>query len=139
MKRLPTDLELLNTIYDMYFDEYASYVEGKSTRRSKNYVPLDIRKIAEKLKTEEDIIFGRLYYVLERRHGYKNERGTDVHFFAHNLGEGEIHSIHFPYMASELAGLRNEHRTAHHNFIAAAVSAIAATISVVVTYWTAGR
>src|SRR5262245_28891820 len=66
-KTIPTDLKILQAIYDQHFDEYAGFEPAKPNRGDKLYVPIDIAKIASKLDTDGDIIFGRLYYVLERK------------------------------------------------------------------------
>lgn len=79
-------------------------------------------------------MFGRLYYHLEHKYGYKQKNGAAVHFFAHSLGVGEdreLHCVNFPYMASVLAELQQAHRTNRNNFIAAGVSAVGAILSAV--------
>lgn len=96
MRKLPTDLQILDAIYEMYFDEYASFTDdGPSKRLSKVYVPLDIEKVAAKLATEGDIVFGRLYYVMDRKYAYKDDSdGSLVPFFAaHSLSRNFIASI----------------------------------------------
>jgi len=109
MKRAPTDHDLLNAIYERYYDEFAAYDEQAATRSSKIYVPIDIDVIAGELKVDSDIVFGRLYYHLENRYGYKDDDGSMVHFFAMRVG-GDRHCINFPYLSSVLAGLRDENR-----------------------------
>lgn len=109
MRILPTDLKILNAIYDRYYDTYASFSEKKSNRSSKIYVPIDIEQIAKDLRVDGDIIFGRLYYHLENKYGYKQDDGLQVHFFGMVIG-GDRHCVNFPYVASILADLRDENR-----------------------------
>jgi len=101
----------------------------------KIYVPLDIRKVAEGLKTEEDIVFGRLYYQLEHKYGYVKSDKTHVHFFKLSIqlmdGRREIHLINFPYMAAILADLRHEHKVQRLNLWTAIGSAAFAFISAI--------
>lgn len=104
---IPTDLQLLDTIYERYRD---TYEEGK--QRPRNYVPIDIHAIAKALDVEPNSVFGRLYYHLQPKYGYEktiDDRIVSVHFFDIEIG-GQRHSIHFPLMMSVLAGLRREHR-----------------------------
>ena len=109
MKRSPTDLKILDAIYDRYYDVFSNYEKDPSSRSSKIYVPIDIALVAKDLRMDGDIIFGRLYYHLEDRYGYAHEDGSRVHFFAMQLG-GDRHCVNFPYVASVLANLRDEDR-----------------------------
>lgn len=109
MKKTPTDLELLNAIYDRYYDEFAKYSKEERLRNSKIYVPIDCSEIAKQLGVNADIIFGRLYYHLENKYGYTHEDGSKVCFFACKVG-GDPHCINFPYLASVLATLMLENR-----------------------------
>ncbi len=135
MKRLPTDLEILNEIYKQHYLDYVNFNIDRSIRSDKILVPIDISKVAKKLKAEDDIVFGRLYYYLEHKYGYKNEDGSEVNLFALIVGglnsRLERHCVNFPYMASVLADLRYAHKTSRFNLIAATVSAIGAILSVI--------
>ncbi len=138
-KRLPTDLEILNTIYEEYYEEYEKFDRGQSTRKIKVYVPTDIAKIAEKLGVEKDIVFGRLHYHLNKKYSYKNddERGSKVFFFSHTEmtddPELEKDHIQFPYMASVLADLRQEHGKAWRAYRLAVASLILSLVSLGMT------
>ncbi len=59
-------------------------------------------KIAKVLDVDEDIVFGRLLYHLEKKYGYVQDGGSHVHLFAINLGK-DHHVIHFPLLSSILA------------------------------------
>jgi hypothetical protein len=121
LKRLPTDIEILNEVYERYYDVFAQYVanarttdaEARTTedeaRDSKIYVPIDIAAIASGLRVDGDIVFGRLYYYLEERYGYTKEDGSRVHFFALRAGK-DRHCVNFPLLGSVLADLRDQAR-----------------------------
>jgi len=132
-KCIPTDLRILDAIYQRHYDEYVRYSRGDGSRSTKIYMPVDIEKIAQDLKVDEDIVFGRLYYHLEHKYGYKQDDGTSVSFFALRIGE-DTHCVNFPLMASVLADLQDQSR--RHNvaiWIAVAsfcVSVISVLISV---------
>lgn len=126
MKAIPTDLEILNTIYEQYYDAYASYSDAKPNRTTKVYVPIDLQKLASEFQVDLDIIFGRLYYHLEKKYGYKDATGGHVAFFAMGSG-GDRHCIHFPYAASILADMRAENRKYR---IATTISVISIIIAI---------
>ena len=109
MKRLPTDLQLLDTIYGMYYDDFASYSDKTPNRSSKIYVPIDIDKIARQFNVDGDIIFGRLYYHLDQKYRYEQPEGGEVHLFSVVVGR-DHHCVNFPYVASLVAGLREQDR-----------------------------
>jgi hypothetical protein len=107
MKKLPTDLEILNAIYEQYYETFAHYTDDNGSRRSKVQVPIDIHKIAADLKVDGDIIFGRLYYHLNKKYAYLKENGAKVSFFELMIDKDK-HCINFPLMASVLADLRDK-------------------------------
>jgi len=107
MKNPPTDLKILRLIYKVYYDSYKAFTRENKNRKVKVYVPIDLDLLASKLKTDKDIIFGRLYYHLENKYGYKNDDGSHVAFFTRIDGEDKD-CIQFPYMASVLANLEEE-------------------------------
>src|SRR5262245_19645156 len=109
MAELPTDLEILDVIYDRYYETFASYSKDNPTRATKVFVPIDITAIARSFGVDDDIIFGRLYYHLDKKHGYKDESGNTVHAF-YSFSGPEGHSVNFPLVSSILADLRREDR-----------------------------
>lgn len=125
--KIPTDLKLLNKIYEMYHLEYAKFERNDGTRESKIYIPIDSIKIANLLKVDQDIVFGRLYYHLERKYGYKQDDGSFVHFFALVVGE-DHRCVNFPLLASVLAGLISENK---RFWIGTAIAILALVLSVV--------
>jgi hypothetical protein len=127
MSHLPTDLELLDTIYRTYYDVFASYSEASPNRSSKIYVPIDIDRISKKFDLDADIIFGRLYYHLDQKYRYKDEGGGNVHLFSVVVG-GDRHCVNFPYVASLVASLRDQDRKFR---IATGMAAVSLLVSVV--------
>jgi len=109
MRILPTDLKILNVIYEEYYDTFISFSKKNPDRSAKNFIPIDIAQIAKRFGVDVDIIFGRLYYHLELKYGYQNPNGTKVSFFALKAGSDK-HCINFPYMASVLANLREREK-----------------------------
>ena len=109
MRRLPTDLQILNAIYDRYYETFTKYTDGDKSRSAKIYVPIDIKQIADDLKVDCDIIFGRLYYHLEQKHGYRQDDGSVVLFFSLRAGD-DVHCVNFPLLAAVLADLRDQAR-----------------------------
>ena len=128
----PTDLQLLDAIYNRYYGEFVSYDEDPSVRSTKNYVPVDVKEIGNELGIDVDIVFGRLYYDLEGRHGYSQDNGSRVHFFAMRVG-ADNHCVHFPYLASVLAGLSQEDRKFRIATIVAFCSFIVAATALVLS------
>ena len=112
MRILPTDLKILNAIYEQYYDTFVSFLKNNSDRNAKNLIPVDIKLIAQKLGVDVDIIFGRLYYHLEQKYGYSRENGAKVVFFTLKAGAdgADENCINFPYMASVLANLRDREK-----------------------------
>src|SRR5262245_57053504 len=137
MARSPTDLAILNTIYDRYYYEYLRFSKNSSERESKIYVPIDCAAIAQDLSSDPDIIFGRLYYDLEKRYGYEQKDGSVVRFFAFQVGE-DRHAVHFPYLASVVANLRSESRRHTTATVVAVASFVVSLISLAVSIGLAG-
>jgi hypothetical protein len=107
MKRLPTDLEILEEIYNRYYDTFSAFSDGVPKRNAKIYVPIDIDAIAKHFKVDVDIIFGRLYYYLDRKYGFTEPNDVIVPFFTLAAGP-DLKCVHFPLLASVLANLREE-------------------------------
>ena len=133
-KRLPTDLEILDAVYKRYYKVFKTYSEGVSNERSsKIYVPLDIIAIAKDLGVDADILFGRLYYDLDKRHGYERDDGVKVPFFYLLLDDKDRHCINFPYMAAVLAGLRDERSQRRTGIVIAVVSLVISGVSLFIS------
>lgn len=110
--KIPTDRQILEVIFEHYRTAFAGYEENKD-RSSKIYVPIDCQKIARILGTERDIVFGRLYYHLEHKHGYVqkdgSKDGSKVHFFTLKAGN-DAKCVNFPLLVSVLADLQEQEK-----------------------------
>ena len=132
MKWPPTDLEIIQHIYQAYYGKYAEFSKDEQNRETKIYVPIDIEFLAKQFRIDGDILFGRLYYYLDEKYGFERPDGTKVHFFALAVGN-DRHVIHFPLLASVLAELKSQQRK--HLFatwisiVAIGISIISVTIS----------
>jgi hypothetical protein len=119
---------MLGEIYDTYYEDFARFQRGDDTRETKILVPIDVVRVARSLGVDPDIVFGRLYYHLEPRYGFKREDGTSVSFFARRLGDDQD-CIHFPLLASVLAGLREQFRWTLYTTALASVSLAVAIVA----------
>jgi hypothetical protein len=135
MRELPTDLEILDKIYKHNFDKYMQFNKSATCRETKYFVPIDIKEISNSLNVDPDIVFGRLYYHLEKKYGYRQEDGSLVPFFAPHVGQ-DNHCINFPYLASVLASLRSENMKYVFATAVAVVSLIVSLISIAVSVTT---
>lgn len=126
--KTPSDLEILDAIFEKYYDSFASFSEAKADRSTKVYVPIDIASLADDMKVDPDLIFGRLYYHLDNKFAHDK-----VHFFSVKVGD-DLNCVNFPYLASVLADLRKEKSryslAMSLSIISVIVSAIALVISV---------
>ncbi|MFW5795207.1 MAG: hypothetical protein ACOCV1_06950 [Bacillota bacterium] len=119
----PTNLEILEAIYNRFYDSFISYKDNNEVRESKIYVPIDIEKISNDLKVDEDIIFGRLHYHLENKYGYINKNEKHVYFFANKFGN-DNHCVNFPYLSAVLSKLRDR----NNKYVITQIIAITALI-----------
>jgi hypothetical protein len=132
MKHLPTDLQILDAIYDRYYDTFVEFTKQNQNRATKIYVPVDLAAIAKDLKVDGDIVFGRLYYHLENKYGYQSDERTRVHFFTLNVlleGRNDHHCVNFPLLASVLADLRDSSRKQRLATYLSVISLVIAVIS----------
>ena len=106
MRRPPTDLKILRLIHKRYIDEFGKFDSSspEPERSSKLYVPIDCAALAKSLNVDPDIIFGRLYYHLDKKYGYVNTDGSRVHLFAFAVGN-DRHAVNFPLLSAVLAEL----------------------------------
>jgi hypothetical protein len=127
MKNIPTDLNILETIYNHYYDEFQSYDKNNKKRVSKTYVPIDIHLIADQLQVDPEIIFGRLAMHLNKKYGYKNDNGSETPFFA-SVYSSDKNAINFPLLSSVMATLNDERRRQSQSF---RISIVAIIISII--------
>jgi hypothetical protein len=106
MRRPPPDREILRKIHKRYYEQFGGFKENEPEleRESKIYVPIDCVAIAQDLSVDPDIVFGRLYYHLEKKYGYTQQDGSRVHLFAFAVGK-DRHAVHFPLLSAVLAEL----------------------------------
>jgi hypothetical protein len=101
--KLPSDLKILTEIYERYYEQFKNFSREEPTRECKVYVPIDIRAIAAGLETDEYLLFGRLYNHMNKKY----EGNEESPLFSMKVGK-DGHAIHFPLLASVLAGLKEE-------------------------------
>jgi len=134
--KAPSDRKVLSTIYDAYYKEFETFILGADNgRSSKVLMPIDCKFIAQKLKVDGDIVFGRLYYHLQEKYGYTRDDGSKVAFFALMAG-GDRHCINFPLAASILAGLQEENSKTQRATLLSTL-AIVISITVPIVTWLA--
>ncbi|MCE0721841.1 hypothetical protein [Legionella resiliens] len=76
-----TDLKLLKTIYNAYYNDYITLFNNETKEReTKIYVPIDIDKLSNQLKMDSEIFHQRLYTHLEKEFGHE-----DKHLFVKKL------------------------------------------------------
>ncbi|MBU1690731.1 MAG: hypothetical protein KKD65_08330 [Gammaproteobacteria bacterium] len=126
MSKLPTDRQVLRCIFEMYESSYPGRTSAESKGENDPYLPIDITEVAKRLDCKPELLFGRLYYYLDARHRYKQDNDAIVSLFQLNL-QGKRHCVHFPFLASILAGHEEEHK---RNSWSLAVSIVALVLSV---------
>jgi hypothetical protein len=135
MKRPPTDLEILEEIYDRYYTDFCAYSKNNKIRKTKNYVPIDIQAIADHFSVDGDIVHGRLYYHLDHKYGIISKDGDKVPFFlfVENSTPEICHQVQFPILASAIAELRETRNQFLWATCLAAASFIIALLALIVS------
>ena len=107
---LPTDLEILNKIYELYYDDFVEFDEDNPTRKDKYIVPIDCKEVAKELNANAELVFSRLYYHLREKYGYSKimPDGKKLLVKVYIREPGPKHYVHFPFMTSVLAELREK-------------------------------
>ncbi len=103
-----TDRLLLKEIYNIYYPEFCNYDKNPDSRNNKIHVPIDCEMIAKRVNLEPDIVFGRLYYHLDRKYGYKKDDGSVVHLFAKKVGD-DWRTRNFLMLSAVLAELEQSY------------------------------
>ena len=127
MKWPPTDLQIVEEIYRRHYDEFSRHSRELKVRDTKVYVPIRVKELADHFGVDGDIIFGRLYYHLEPKYGFKKGDGSEVRFFDIQLQE-DRHVVQFPLLAAVVADLRDKRRK---HLIATWLSVVALIFSAV--------
>lgn len=126
MNKNVVDRVILNQIHDKYYNDFINYDEKSPTRDTKIYVPIDCELIAKKLGIEPEILFGRLYYHLDKKYGYTQDDGSKVNLFTLQVGT-DRHVVNFPLLSGIVAELN---QSFYRFTLPLALSIIAVIISV---------
>lgn len=124
--KIPTDIKLLKVIHNLYYEDYKDF--SKDKRETKIYVPIDCKLVANKLGVDGDIVFGRLYYHLDKKFGYQVSDNSRVHFFSPMVGK-DRHCINFPLLSSVLAGLKERKKEFWTSTIIAGIALVISIIA----------
>lgn len=129
MPRPPTDREILQKIHNRYLKGFGEFKRDgtEPERSSKIYVPIDCAVIAKDLGVDPDIVFGRLYYHLDKKYGYTQDNGAKVHLFTLAVGK-DRNAVNFPMLSAVLAEL---HQSWFRFTVPLAISGIALVLSVI--------
>ena len=117
----PSDGNILDAIYQKHYGDFVSYDKSAPCRSSKIYVPIGCAQIAKDFGMDAEILFGRLYYHLDKKHRYAQDDGSHVHLFSLQTG-GDLHTVNFPLLAAILA----EHNVSFNRYIFPLVLSFAA-------------
>jgi hypothetical protein len=137
MRHLPTDRQILRAIYDRYYAEFAAFDRDPSLRQSKVFVPIDIPAIASEINADEELVFGRLYHHLDRKHGRydvtPNMPLFQIQIPAQNGKPADMRVVNFPLLESVLASLELESRKAFVPIVISSLSFFVAACSLITT------
>ena len=116
---LPTDLEILKAIYDLYYEEFLSANDDLYSEKV-IYVYIDTGKIAKELNTDARLLSRRLFWLAEKGESkytfiYGEEFKKHIEKFKPVPGnpqqviiEGANAKIDFVWVTSKLADLREK-------------------------------
>ena len=104
---LPTDLQILQEIYDRYYESFVEFSSDKAGRGSKIFVPIDLPNLASHFRVDVDIVFGRLYYYLDHKFGRIQPDGSRISLFTPKASD-DLNCVNFPLLGAALAQLREE-------------------------------
>lgn len=133
---LHTDREILQCIFDMYLPSYPGPDNKSGQAENDPYLPIDLRAVAARLACSAELLFGRLYYSLDRKHGYATDGGARVHLFAPLVGS-KRHCVNFPFLAAILSEQRQENWKYNWTLWVAISAAALSVVSIVVQILTA--
>ena len=126
-----TKLKIFGAIYDTHIDEYQKKWQ-EITKTEKNpehykviYYPVDLFKVAEKIKTTPDIIHQILYYYDDL---YKQDK---KHFFTTIQNEGWC--INFPLLCVLLGESQEKYNYEQSLRNSAKISAIASCLAIIIS------
>ncbi|WP_020407153.1 hypothetical protein [Hahella ganghwensis] len=131
MANTPTDLQILNLIFEHHFQDYLRSPHNDPVRQHKNYVPVDVDYIANILGLDQVLLVSRLMDHLDKKYRYQVEENSYVFLFSTAFGRGsdqDRHVVNFPYLSSIVAGMRDEDRKYR---IATGMAGVSLAISVI--------
>ncbi len=136
-KPLPTDLEILDEIYERYHDEYVNFKGKTAQRPAKNFVPIDVQAIANALRVDADIVFSRLYYHLQEKHAIdeKNRVGGAPGGVSFYMKYDGGHLVNFPLLTSVLAALRDDERKYRNDRLLSIVAIAISVVAIIAGAW----
>ena len=104
MKHPPTDLQLLQAIYEEHRDAYNRTASTGPT------VPIDYEAVVRRLEINAQSVYGRLYYSLNPRYEARYEDAPRKERFTARLDAPDV--INFPLLEAPLADHWQEDRRA---------------------------
>ncbi len=134
MNTLPSDLDILNAIYEHYFPKFVesnNKFSDDDDRVAGAFMQIDVAEIANQLDADPNIVFGRLYYYLEKKYGNKDEH---LSLFALKVG-GRPHCVNMLYLTSIVSELRREYGRYWWTMAFTAISVAISAISLVSSMW----
>lgn len=102
-----TDRLLLKAIYEEYYSNFCASEIVVENRASRSYVIIDYLAISKKLGLDPDIVFGRLFYHLEKKYGYK-DGNIKAPLFALKGTEDKF-AVNFPLLSAVVAELEQSY------------------------------
>ena len=136
----PTDLEVLDLVYETYYERFADYPnpdeDARTGRASKTHVPVDLIEIADEFGVDRDIVFGRFYYHLNHKYGYAKEKNVVVQVLSATGNDEYPYQVNFPLLAAALADLRDQDGKSRFATRVAVVSIVLSIASVLVALLT---
>ncbi len=133
MTKLSTDREILDCIYEMYAaDFHANQQKPNDEVGNRIYLPIDVRAVASKLGDDPHVLFGRLYYHLAHKYGYKKDEVTRVDLFTFKIGD-QLHCINYPYLAAILSDHKSQHSENVKTFWLSIAALIVSVLSALAT------
>ena len=102
-----TDREILQCVFDIYRASYLGDRGETGKLENSVYLSIDLAEVATRLNTDSHLLFGRLYYSMDKKHRYTQDDGRKVHLFAPVVGS-ERNCVNFPYLTAILAEQRQE-------------------------------
>lgn len=128
-----TDLKLLESIYNMYYEDY---LKKANMRVSTIFVPINLDLIAQKLNSNPTTIHGRLHSHLNRRYNYSKRNSADnsiITLFSY-IPDEDSYCINFPYLTGIIADLKNEDKKFKQSIILSIIAVVMSAISIFLKY-----